>query len=292
MVSTPLRLLERHSSVARRQFCAGIIFNLDRSGFSTRGVGRRIPYSSHGPASFAHDLCSRTDPARCASNAVLARLAAKPGANSYRPGVSLEPAPATRPSGHSTCVLLVRCDCGLSGMARSSGVYAWTAVGSVACDGARMFPDRWISVLVAGDSTLAQRFEAATLVDPPVPFSGNSAVRHALWVSGVLWPGAVPHLSFRATFHRFLRNGRSASCGCFDVDLHHLCLPCARCGTHAAVAGDANECASCSRIANSSATRGGRLTMASEPMRAGLDGVLRLSIYLPMVTIHQVLARP
>jgi hypothetical protein len=32
--------------------------------------------------------------------------------------------------------------------------------------------------------------------------------------------------------------------------------------------------------------------MASELMRAGLDGVLRLSIYLPMVTIHQVLARP
>src|SRR5215470_7744555 len=74
----------------------------------------------------------------------------------------------------------------VGGMACSRRVYARNAIGSVACDRARILPRNRASLLVACCSTLAECLETAGLVDHLVPLSRHVAVRCPFRISCVL----------------------------------------------------------------------------------------------------------
>src|SRR6266576_4495141 len=61
----------------------------------------------------------------------------------------------------------------------------------------------------------------AGIVDTPVSIPGHLAVRYSLRVSGLLRPRSLPSVFVFTTIVWPVCSGRSAICGCVDVDLRY-----------------------------------------------------------------------
>src|SRR5258706_7635837 len=188
MASSSIAFCRHHSHLARREFSSRTTFDLGGFRLAPRRVRRGIPDRPYGTASAPDDDRSSFDLSERPSDAFVTRFAATFRAIRYRSPLSLVRDTATWACALTTCPLLARGHHGISGLAYSRCVYARIAIGSVARRRTRVLPRGGISLLVARNSALAERPNAAHMVNFLIPFPGHAAVRHPLRISFVLRP--------------------------------------------------------------------------------------------------------
>src|SRR6266536_2651700 len=131
-------------------------------------------------------------------------------------------------------VLLAGRSCCARRMAHSRDIYTWAAIGSVAPDRARVLSCDRASVLVAGDSALAERRQAG-LVHHCVSLSCHVALRHHCGITCVRRTCGLFSLFFLiADFWPFCAR-RPAVRGRANVDVRHSCVSRGGCNSHYAV---------------------------------------------------------
>jgi hypothetical protein len=236
MASSSFGFYERHFVLASCQFLSRTILDLAGFRFTSRSIRRGIADRPHGPAFAAHDRRSAFDLARRATDAVIARFAAKVCAIRCRSIVSVAADAVGRACSLATCGLLARWSCGIDGMASSGGVYARIAIGTVARRRARMFLRGRISFLVARCPALAECPDMAAMVDPRLPFSCYPAMRHPLRISCVLRSCCLRGLPLRTKALWHFRSRRPAMRRRADVDLRHDRLSASRRNSYYAAA--------------------------------------------------------
>ena len=225
MASSSLRFSERYSSLARRRFSPRTVFDLGVGRLTTSRIRRGIADGSYGPASAAHDIRSCFNPVGRAGDAVVARYAAEGCPIRSRSIVSMAAGAAGWWCTFATCVLLACCRRGVGRMACPIGLCAGVAIGSVARGRARMLPGGRISFLVACCPALAECRRAAAMVDHPLSFSSDGAVRHPFRIPCLLRPCGLPGLPFHPKAVRPLRSCGPAVRRRVDVDVRHVRLP-------------------------------------------------------------------
>src|SRR5689334_5917335 len=172
----------RHSGLEGRQFLPRPISCLDSLGIAARGLRPQPSDRPHDQTSSPHDFRSRFPPDGRAPKSSLLRNVALP-TKPLCPRIL----PSTRTmvckNSHKTCGLLDRFCVDPRCMAYPCTVYTVRRVCDLAHARASNVFWRRTLVLVACYSALAKHLNWAAMVDAVVPVSGNSAVRHPLWIS-------------------------------------------------------------------------------------------------------------
>src|SRR5690242_6597084 len=110
-------------------------------------------------------------------------------------------------------------------MARAGAASVGNGIAGVAPHRAHFVSCGRPPVLVASDSTVAERAAMAPLVDASIPVSGYLALRRPGRIARLLGPAGISGLPLHSAPSRILRARRSAVRGRVDVDLCHGGLP-------------------------------------------------------------------